>query len=153
MNRLVKVWQKNSLYIAFFIALLSTLGSLYFSEVLKFPPCILCWYQRITMYPLVVILGVGIYLKENKLAYYVLPLSVIGLFIAIYHNLLYYKILPESATPCLLGVSCTTKYIEFFGFVTIPFLSAVSFAIIILCMIGYMNNLKINKIIKNIKFK
>ena len=121
----------------FGLTLFSTLLSLYFSEILHFPPCILCWYQRIVMYPLVVILAIGIYLKDKKLPYYVLPLSTIGLIIAIYHNLLYYNILPESATPCLIGVSCTTKYIELFGFITIPFLSLIAFLIITIGMIVY----------------
>ncbi len=137
MENLKKFLQKNFLYIAFFVALLSTLGSLFFSEILRFPPCVLCWYQRIAMYPIVVILAVGIYFKDKKLHYYVLPLSIMGTVIAIYHNLLYYKILPESAAPCILGVSCTTKFIEWFGFITIPFLSFIAFLIISVCMIGY----------------
>lgn len=134
----MKLVQKSLLYVPFVLALVSTLGSLYFSEILHFPPCILCWYQRIAMYPLIPILALGIYLKDKNLHFYVLPLSVSGMVIAAYHNLLYYKILPESAAPCLMGVSCTTKYIEWFGFITIPFLSFISFLIITVCMIGYV---------------
>ncbi len=134
----MKLVQKSILYIPFALSLISTLGSLYFSEILHFPPCVLCWYQRIAMYPLVPILALGIYFKDKKLPYYVLPLSISGLLIAIYHNLLYYKILPESAAPCIMGVSCTTKYIEWFGFITIPFLSFIAFLIITICMIGYV---------------
>lgn len=79
------------------------------------------------MYPLAVILAVGI-LNRDRLVYrYSLPLSLTGLGIAIYHNLLYYKILPEAAAPCIAGVSCTTKYIEWFGFVTIPLLAGLGF--------------------------
>jgi len=137
MKEIQKYLQKYILYFMFGLTLFSTLLSLYFSEILHFPPCILCWYQRIVMYPLVVILAIGIYLKDKKLPYYVLPLSAIGLIIAIYHNLLYYNILPESATPCLIGVSCTTKYIELFGFITIPFLSLIAFLIITIGMIVY----------------
>lgn len=137
MKEIQKYLQKYILYFMFGLTLFSTLLSLYFSEILHFPPCILCWYQRIVMYPLVVILAIGIYLKDKKLPYYVLPLSTIGLIIAIYHNLLYYNILPESATPCLIGVSCTTKYIELFGFITIPFLSLIAFLIITIGMIVY----------------
>lgn len=137
MKEIQKNLQKYILYFMFGLTLFSTLLSLYFSEILHFPPCILCWYQRIVMYPLVVILAIGIYLKDKKLPYYVLPLSTIGLIIAIYHNLLYYNILPESATPCLIGVSCTTKYIELFGFITIPFLSLIAFLIITIGMIVY----------------
>ncbi len=134
MQKFLKV---NMLYLLFIIAISATAGSLFFSEVLHFPPCVLCWYQRIFMYPLVFILGVGIYYKEKAIHRYVLPLSIIGTVIAFYHNLLYYKILPESAAPCLLGVSCTTKFIEWFGFITIPFLSFAAFAMITIGMIWY----------------
>lgn len=134
--------KNNALYISFAVALLATAGSLFFSEVLKFPPCVLCWYQRICMYPIAAILAIGIYTKDKGVAKYVLPFSVIGLLIAFYHNLLYYKILPESAAPCMLGVSCTTKQIEWFGFVTIPFLSLVGFAMITGAMVWYLKSLK-----------
>lgn len=122
-------------YIAFAQASIATLGSLYFSELAGFPPCILCWYQRICMYPIVAILTVGILRKDKKVGLYVLPFSVIGMLIAFYHNLLYYNIIPESIAPCQAGISCTTKFIEWFGFVTIPFLSLAAFAIITVCMI------------------
>lgn len=133
------VMQKSTWsYLAFLTATFATIGSLVFSELFHFPPCVLCWYQRICMYPLFIILGVGI-LERNKNMYkYVLPLSFLGEIIAIYHNLLYYKILPESAAPCIAGVSCTTKFIEYFGFITIPFLSLVAFTIINVCMVIYL---------------
>lgn len=117
-------------YLAFLVAFVATAGSLFFSEIMHFPPCILCWYQRICMYPLVVLFGIGIWTKDKMVWKYALPLSSIGMVIGFYHNLLYYKILPESAAPCLLGVSCTTKFIEWFGFITIPLLSLMSFVII-----------------------
>ncbi|MBI5044856.1 MAG: disulfide bond formation protein B [Candidatus Levybacteria bacterium] len=131
---------KHSHYFAFIVAVAAMLGSLFFSEVLHFPPCVLCWYQRICMYPIVGILGVGIYFRDRAVYRYVFLLGSIGLAISFYHNLLYYKILPESAAPCILGVSCTTKFIEWFGFVTIPFLSGLSFALILLFMIMYRNS-------------
>lgn len=129
--------QKNILYIAFIQALVAMLGSIFASEIMHFPPCVLCWYQRVCLYPLVVILAVGIIRKNKEIYLYVLPLSIIGLLISIYHNLLYYKILPESVAPCIQGISCTTKFIEWFGFITIPFLSFLSFAIITSCMVIY----------------
>ncbi len=104
------------------------------SRVLGFPPCELCWYQRILMFPLVAILTVGILKKDKNLPLYVLPLSIAGLIIAAYHNLLYYGVIPESINPCILGVSCLERQLELFGFITIPLLSLVSFAIINLCM-------------------
>jgi|SRR5579872_6850807 len=138
-----KMFKKYILYIAWLQALVAMLGSLSFSEIFHFTPCVLCWYQRICMYPLFFILSVGIIEKNKNIYKYVLPLSLIGEVIAIYHNLLYYKILPESAAPCTLGVSCTTKYIEWFGFITIPFLSLVAFTVINICMFAYKkyNNL------------
>lgn len=138
MKRLVQKTQDNILYIAFVIALFSMTGSLFFSEVLKFPPCILCWYQRIAMYPLVPILAVGILKKDRLLPYYVLPLSLIGGAISFYHNLLYYNFIPEAQAPCALGISCTTKFVEWFGFITIPFLSFIGFAIITASMYIYL---------------
>src|SRR3954465_8462725 len=84
--------------LAWLQAVIASAGSLYFSEAMHFTPCVLCWYQRIAMYPLVVILTVGILLRESRLRLYVLPLSLIGLGIAIYHNLFYYGVIPEG--PC-----------------------------------------------------
>lgn len=129
--------KKNILYIAFTQALVATLGSLYFSEILHFPPCVLCWYQRICLYPLVFILGAGILRKDKGAHWYVLPLSIIGAIFALYHSLLYYHILPNSLAPCTSGVSCTTKFLEWFGFITIPLMSLATFVIIIFCMLIY----------------
>ena len=130
--------KKYSLYGAWSVALLSMVGSLYFSNVMNLPPCVLCWYQRIAMYPLVAILAVGIIRKDKNASLYALPLAIIGFITAIYHNLLYYNILPESVAPCTAGISCTTKLIKVFGFFDIPMLSLLGFAfIIILLIINY----------------
>ena len=134
--------KKNLLYIAFAQSLVATSGSLFFSEILKLPPCVLCWYQRICMYPIVVLLAITIYTGDKGVAKYVLPLSITGLLIGIYHNLLYYNILSEAAAPCILGVSCTTKQIEWFGFITIPLLSLIAFAIITIVMVIYQRSTK-----------
>lgn len=133
------------LYIAWLQSIVATLGSLYFSEVMKFPPCVLCWYQRILMYPLVFILAVGMIRKDKKVYTYVLPLSITGLCIALYHNLLYYQIIPESLAPCVTGVSCTTKFIQWFGFVTIPLLSLIAFTVITICMLISWKSLEKSK--------
>ena len=129
--------RKYVLYLAFAQALVATLGSLIFSEILHFPPCVLCWYQRIALYPLVVIFGVAILKKDKLVHFYAWPLIAFGWVIAFYHNLLYYNILPESAAPCIAGVSCTTKFIEWFGFITIPFLSLTSFTTLGVLMVIY----------------
>ncbi|MCM2351261.1 MAG: disulfide oxidoreductase [Bacteriovoracaceae bacterium] len=116
------------------VAAISTAGSLFFSEVMRFPPCTLCWYQRILMYPLVIIFLMGLIPFDRSVIKFSLPLTVLGWLIAIYHNLLYYKILPESAAPCVMGISCTTVQIEWFGFITIPFLSLTAFTLILILL-------------------
>jgi disulfide bond formation protein DsbB len=112
------------------------LGSLYFSEILHLPPCVLCWYQRIALYPLVVLIPIGLWRKISDLPYLILGLTLPGLVISVYHNLLYWKILPESFAPCVQGVSCTTRFVEFGGFITIPFLALLAFVVINMCMLG-----------------
>jgi len=112
------------------LACISMMGSLFFSEVMEFPPCVLCWYQRIAMYPLVLIFLVGAYQPTKYTISFSLPLVTIGWIMALYHNLLHFEIIPESASPCLEGVSCSTVFIDWFGFVTIPMLSFVSFSLL-----------------------
>ncbi len=94
------------------------------------------------MYPLVVIFTIGILTKDKLVSWYALPLASVGLLISIYHNLLYYNIIPEAAAPCRNGVSCTTKFIEWFGFVTIPFLSMVAFLILVGLLVWQWRMLK-----------
>jgi disulfide bond formation protein DsbB len=124
-------------YAAWIIALLATVGSLFFSEVMLLPPCVLCWYQRIAMYPLVVILGVGIILGDRRVKFYALPVCLAGFAVAVYHNLLYYGILPESIAPCTQGVSCTSVQLEWLGLITIPLMSLTAFVLIALCLLFY----------------
>lgn len=128
------------IFICWFMATFSTLGSLFFSEIMKFAPCVLCWYQRIFMFPLVIIFFVGLFSQERNSAEqsvfkYSLPLVIIGWVISIYHNLLYYHLIPESVAPCQQGISCTTVYIKWFGFLTIPLLSLTSFTIILILLL------------------
>jgi len=132
-----KFFKEHSIYIAWGLALIAMLGSLYYSEVMLLPPCVLCWYQRICMYPLVVILGLGILLKNRQIYLYALPFSIIGFLIAVFHNLLYYNILPESAAPCVAGISCTARLIELFGFLTIPAQALIGFTLINILLIIY----------------
>lgn len=139
---MVKFIKNNILYLAWITAATSTAGSLYFSEILGFAPCVLCWYQRIAMYPLVLIIGIGIVKKDRHFYDYALPLSMIGGAIAFYQNLLYYDIISENFLPCIAGVSCTTKYIQLFGFMDIPLLSLISFVVITASL---LINKKLNK--------
>ena len=131
--------QKSSnwtiLFLCWLLASVSTLGSVFFSYVMGFAPCVLCWYQRISLFPLVIILAVGLFPFDKKVVKYALPLAIAGWLTALYHNLLYAGIIPESIQPCSQGVSCTEEYIDLFGFLSIPMLSLLSFTIIITLLI------------------
>lgn len=136
-----KIIKENALYGAFAVALLALFGSLYFSEIAHFPPCVLCWYQRIGLYPLVVIFGFAIYRKSKEILYPSYVLVAIAWVIGLYHNLLYYNIIPEAAAPCTAGISCTTKFIAWGGFITIPLLAFVGSTVIgILLIINWRNS-------------
>ena len=133
-------FKKNLLYLAWFQALEATAGSLFFSEAMGWTPCVLCWYQRALMYPLVAVLGVGILLKDKRISLYALPLSILGFVIAAYHNLLYYGVIQEV---CKEGVSCTTRFFAWFGFITIPLLSLTAFAVITTLMLLHKKENKV----------
>lgn len=119
------------LFLCWLLVSLSTSISVFFSSVMEFEPCVLCWYQRICLFPLVLILGAGLVAFDKSVVKYSLPLAIAGWLVALYHTLLYSGIIPESIQPCSQGVSCTEKYIELFGFITIPMLSLLSFSTII----------------------
>jgi disulfide bond formation protein DsbB len=133
------------LFLAWVISAISTLGSLFFSNVMMLPPCTLCWFQRIFMYPLVVIFLVALVSFDKAVVKFTLPLAGLGWLIAIYHNLLYYKILPESASPCMQGISCTTIQLNWLGFITIPFLSLIGFTLILSTLVLLHKELKHEK--------
>lgn len=119
------------LFLCWLLASIATLSSLYFSEVMQFAPCVLCWYQRICLFPLVVVIPAGLFPLDKGVVRYALPLAVTGWLTAAYHNLLYSGLIPKSLQPCSKGVSCTEEYITFFGFLTIPLLSLLTFSTVI----------------------
>ncbi len=128
---------KNALYLALLQCIAALLGSLYFSEILHYPPCVLCWWQRIFIYPLIITLIVGIVRRDKSVYAYVLPAAILGWCVNVFHNLLYYKLIPETLAPCSAGISCTTKFVEYFGFITIPFLGFIGFSVVIGLMLVY----------------
>jgi disulfide bond formation protein DsbB len=121
----------NILFLCWLVASVAATGSLFFSYVMEFAPCVLCWYQRIFLFPLVIILAVGLFPFDKSVVKYALPLAIAGWLTAAYHNLLYAGIIPESIQPCSQGVSCTEEYIELFGLLSIPMLSMLAFSTII----------------------
>jgi disulfide bond formation protein DsbB len=111
------------------VACASTLGALFFSEVMQLPPCALCWYQRMFIFPLVLLLPVGLFPFDPRVVRYALPLVVVGGAISLFQLLLVWGVIPESIQPCRQGVSCKDVQIEWLGFVSIPLLSCVAFVV------------------------
>ena len=128
------------IFICWLIAMAALFGSLFFSEVMGLKPCVLCWWQRIFIYPLAVLFLVGLFPQDHKdcsVVRYTLPLAVIGLGFAIYHYLVYSGFIPESLQPCSEDLSCAEINLELMGFVTIPMLSIFAYSAIIVLLLIY----------------
>jgi disulfide bond formation protein DsbB len=121
--------QAQALWAAWVVATVATGGSLYFSEIADYVPCQLCWYQRICMYPLATTLLVGAVLRDRRAALYSIAFPVVGALVAIRH--VYIEINPDAeGASCRIGAPCSTKWIEEFGYVTIPVLALTGFVLI-----------------------
>ncbi len=125
----------NLLFAAWLLSTLATAGSLFFSSVMELPPCVLCWYQRIALFPLVAILPVGLFPFDPRAVRYALPLAGAGWLVAAFHNLVYIGVIPESLQPCSEGVSCSARNLSLFGFVSIPLLSLVGFSALVALLV------------------
>ncbi|WP_409291644.1 disulfide oxidoreductase [Peribacillus sp. SCS-37] len=123
-------YRENLLFLAFGTAVIAMFGSLYFSEIKGYEPCELCWYQRILMYPLTVILGMAAARKDYRISLYSLVLSGIGGLIALYHYLIQKVAFFTDSAPACGRVPCTSDYISWLGFITIPLLAFTAFIII-----------------------
>jgi len=121
-------------FLAWLIACASTLGALFFGEVMKLPPCSLCWYQRIFMFPMALIVPFGLFPFDRNVVRAVLPLAGFGMVLSALHVLLVEGIVPERVAPCRQGVPCSETVIEWFGFLTIPLLSFVAFSTIVVLL-------------------
>lgn len=123
---------KNGMALAWLIAAFATGFSLFYSDIAGFAPCALCWYQRIFMYPQVVLLGMAWLKKDFRIADYGLPLSTIGALVALYHNYISYG--GRSLFSCAasaLGASCTQRFVFEMGYITIPLISLTAFLLMI----------------------
>lgn len=130
-------------FIAWLVASVSTLGALFLGEVMGFTPCVLCWYQRISMFPLVLILAAGLFPFDRGVVRYALPLALVGWLLAVFHWAVASGLVPESATPCSQGVPCSVEQISWFGFLTLPLLSVLAFSAIIALLL--MTHFKASK--------
>lgn len=118
-------------FLAWLVALVATAGALFLGEVMGKTPCLLCWYQRIAMFPLVLVLGLGVFDGDARSARYALPLAWAGWSVALYHSLLYWGVISEAASPCRQGVSCADADLQVAGFVPIPLMSLLAFTAIL----------------------
>lgn len=118
------------LFLAWLVAAVSTLGALFLGEVMGYEPCVLCWYQRIAMFPLVFVLAAGLFPFDRRVGRYALPLVLAGWLLAVFHLALIAGWVPETIKPCQQGVPCSDVKVVWFGFVSIPLLSVLSFSLI-----------------------
>lgn len=118
------------LFAAWIVVASATLGSLFFSEVMRIPVCALCWYQRIAMYPLTLVLAVGLFPYDRKVVRYAGGLAGVGWVISMYHVLLIAGIIPERAQPCVQGIPCSETHFVLLGFLSIPVMSLIIFTLV-----------------------
>ncbi len=118
-------------FLAWLLASVATLGALFLGEVMGYTPCVLCWYQRIAMFPLVLILAAGLFPYDQRVTRYALPLALVGWALALFHWGVASGLIPEQITPCSKGVPCAMEQIVWFGFLTLPMLSVAAFSGII----------------------
>jgi disulfide bond formation protein DsbB len=117
-------------FAAWILVTIATLGSLFFSKVMGVPVCELCWYQRIAMYPLVLILAIGLFPYDPRVVRSAGALTSVGWLVALYQVLLVAGIIPKDAQPCVEGIACSETHISLLGFLNIPILSLLTFSII-----------------------
>lgn len=118
------------LVLAWLVSVVATAGALFLGEVMGMTPCVLCWYQRIAMFPLAGILGIACYNEDRRGVVYALPLAFSGVALAGYHTLLVAGVIPKAWIPCGAGVSCSDQRLEILNGVQIPWLSLAAFILI-----------------------
>jgi disulfide bond formation protein DsbB len=136
MHKLRTFLVEQGLSLAWIIATIATVGSLYFSEIMGYLPCTLCWYQRILMYPLVIVLGIATARKDLNQTLYVLPITILGMGFSSYH----YAIektdwFDREGNVCGI-IPCDAEYINWLGFITIPFLALIAFTLITILLVS-----------------
>ena len=124
--------------IAAVVAVAATVGSLYFSERAGFVPCKLCWYQRIAMYPMAIILPLAALRRDRQIMQYAAALAGVGLAISVYH--IQVQWFPERSNSCSFDDPCTAKWVEAFGVFTIPQMAAMAFALVVLLSVAVVTD-------------
>ncbi len=130
----MKFLKRWGIYLAWVISVIATLGSIFSSEFLNFEPCIFCWYQRVFMFPLVIILGAAAYKNDRKIIPYIIALPILGAFVALYQTFVYYFDIPSF----ICGFSCSDESIKLFNFLDMSVASFLAFmAVFFLLVISY----------------
>lgn len=126
----------NAVAVAWVVSIVATSGSLYFSEVARFTPCELCWYQRVAMYPLVVVLGVATFRENRLIRWYAAPLAGAGALVALYHYALQ-RVPALDTGACAAEAPCALMWVNVFGFISIPFMALTAFASILVLLLVF----------------
>lgn len=130
-EKIIRFFGKNAVVFSFIVAVIATFGSLFYSEIAGYEPCKLCWFQRILMYPQVILLGLALW-KKRYLNYQSIVLSIMGAIIAGYHYLLQVGFAPVSLPCSAVGYSgaCSQRFVMQFGYITIPMMAFTAFILI-----------------------
>ena len=131
-NFILGFLSRNGILLGFIISLTAMLGSLYYSDIVGYDPCKLCWYQRIFLYPQVFILGLALYKKDKNIIPYSLFLLVIGFFVSVYHNFIYFT--KTSSIFCTAFESCLKRYVYEFDYISIPVMALTAYVLIIILL-------------------
>jgi disulfide bond formation protein DsbB len=137
-TKILHFFGKHAIIFAFSVALIATLGSLFYSEIAGYTPCKLCWYQRILMYPQVLLLGTAYVKRDKGIGIYSIVFSFLGAGIALYHYLLQRGAIDE-ILPCTTvgySVSCAEKFVMNYGYITIPMMAFSAFLLILFLFIA-----------------
>ena len=126
----------NLVFAAWLVAAAATLSALFFGEVMRLPICVMCWYQRIFMVPLALILPLGLFPYDRRMPLYGLALAIPGALLAVFHQLIVAGVIPESLKPCTQGVPCSQTVAVWFGFLTIALLSLAAFSTIVALLLA-----------------
>ena len=138
----IKFINENTLFFGLLISLTATLGSLFYSEIMQFNPCKLCWFQRIFMYPQTILFAIALWKKDNKIFSYSLVLSIVGFLIALFHYAVQLNVITPNLPCTAVGMtaSCSEFFFKSFGYITIPMMALTAF--VLLLILGWMNRKK-----------
>jgi len=139
-NKFINFISRKVIPFSFIIAFIATCGSLYYSEIVGFAPCHLCWFQRVFMYPQVIILGLGLFKKDDSVIDYSLALASMGAIISMYHNYIYYSATPSAI--CSITSPCTEVFFTGFHYISMPLMALTAFLMIAVLLINKKLKLK-----------